>query len=310
MSTSPLWQNRAHGKLLLTGEYAVLDGALALAFPVRFGQSLRVEAHESLGRLFWTSLNLEGTVWFEASFGLRDFTVLQTTNIATARRLQQMFQACRNQNPHFLNNAAGYQAYTQTDFPREWGLGTSSTLIALLARWAEVDPYEVLFNTLGGSGYDIACAFAEKPLLYRLDGRLPEVKAVDFSPAFADQLYFVFLGKKQNSREGIEHYRRHINEHAQLIQNISAITRQCLACRELDEFAGLLLEHEQLIGQALNLPRAQDLYFPDFQGVIKSLGAWGGDFVLAAGKGLPEDTHTYFMEKGYNTCISYRDMVL
>lgn len=310
MNTSPLWQNRAHGKLLLTGEYAVLDGALALALPVRFGQSLRVEAHESTGRLLWTSLDLEGTVWFEASFGLRDFTVLQTTNIATARRLQQMLQACRNQNPHFLNNAAGCQAYTQTDFPREWGLGTSSTLIALLARWAEADPYELLFNTLGGSGYDIACAFADGPLLYCLDGRQPEVKAVDFAPAFADQLYFVFLGKKQNSREGIEHYRRHIKEDTRLIENISALTRQCLECRELGEFTNLLLEHEHLIGQALALPRAQDLYFPDFPGVIKSLGAWGGDFVLAAGKGLPEDTHAYFVEKGYNTCIAYRDMVL
>ena len=32
------------------------------------------------------------------------------------------------------------------------------------------------------------------------------------------------------------------------------------------------------------MPRAQDLYFPDFKGVIKSLGAWGGDFVLATQK--------------------------
>ena len=31
-----------HGKLLLTGEYAVLDGAKALSIPTRFGQSLEV----------------------------------------------------------------------------------------------------------------------------------------------------------------------------------------------------------------------------------------------------------------------------
>jgi len=310
MNTTPLWQHHAHGKLLITGEYAVLDGALALALPVRYGQSLRVETGEAPNRLLWNSLDRAGKVWFKAAFTGPDFTVEHTTHAPTSTRLQQMLRACRAQNPQFLNDGAGYQVFTQTGFPREWGLGTSSTLIALLARWAEADPYEVLFDTLGGSGYDIACACAEGPLLYRLDGRHPNVQAVDFKPPFADQLFFVFLGKKQNSREGIQHYRRHKPEHADLIENISTITRQCLQCREVHEFARLLLEHERLIGEALGLPRAQDLYFPDFPGVVKSLGAWGGDFVLAAGNEAPQDINAYFRKKGYDTCISYADMVL
>ncbi|MEM0993828.1 MAG: GHMP kinase, partial [Bacteroidota bacterium] len=32
----------AHGKLLLTGEYAVLDGAVALAVPSKLGQRLDI----------------------------------------------------------------------------------------------------------------------------------------------------------------------------------------------------------------------------------------------------------------------------
>lgn len=310
MNKEPLWHHRANGKLLLTGEYAVLDGALALALPVRYGQSLRVEPGDTPGQLHWKSIDQHGTAWFEAAFSLPGLTVISTTQANTAIQLQAFLHACRRQAPVFLNHDQGLQVFTQTDFPREWGLGTSSTLIALLARWAEVDPYPVLFDTLGGSGYDIACAFAEGPLLYRLANRHPEIQPADFHPVFSDQLFFVFLGKKQNSREGIRHYRQFVSENNRLADDISAITRQCLLCSDLGTFTSLLLEHERLIGRALGLPRAQDLYFADFPGVVKSLGAWGGDFVLAAGNGSADDTFAYFRRKGYDTCIPYGEMVL
>lgn len=308
MSKAVIWKHYAHGKLLLTGEYAVLDGALALAVPVRYGQALRATAGTEPGQLSWISLDQHGNCWFEARFSLDDLEAIQTTDIVIAGTLQQILRACRQKNPDFLNT--GCTVTTQTDFPREWGLGTSSTLIALLARWAEIDPYAVLFETMGGSGYDIACAFAGGPLLYALQNRHPHVEHIDFHPPFADHLFFVFLGKKQNSREGIRRYRELVQEKTGLVGLVSGITRQCLHCRDLPTFNRLLLEHERLIGQALGIPRAQELYFPDFPGVVKSLGAWGGDFVLAAGEGPPEETRAYFAEKGFSTCIPYRDMVL
>lgn len=43
---------RANGKLLLTGEYLVLDGALSLAFPTRKGQTLLAKKSEKKG-FFW-----------------------------------------------------------------------------------------------------------------------------------------------------------------------------------------------------------------------------------------------------------------
>ncbi len=310
MMNNPAWENRAHGKLLLTGEYAVLDGALALALPVRYGQRLRAEPGEIPGALHWKSLDQDGNAWFEATFSLPGLALLDTTGETTATILQAILRACRHQAPAFLNFDTGLRVITQTDFPREWGLGTSSTLIALLARWAGVDPYRVLFDTFGGSGYDIACAFAEGPLLYRLTNLHPEIQHAGFHPVFSDHLFFVFLGKKQNSREGIRHYRQYVTENKNLVDDISAITRQCLQCADLGMFAGLLLEHERLVGRALGLPRAQDLYFADFPGVVKSLGAWGGDFVLAAGSGSADETCAYFRRKGYDTCIPYGKMVL
>ena len=47
------------------------------------------------------------------------------------------------------------------------------------------------------------------------------------------------------------------------------------------------------------------LKFQDFKGEIKSLGAWGGDFILASGL----DSPSYFKSKGYKTIIKFDDMV-
>ena len=284
----------ARGKLLLTGEYAVLDGAPSLALPVLSGQPLQASVTNQMGKLFWESLNSRGKSWFQAVFSVPDLFVLQASSAGTGETLQQLLQACRRQNPEFLKAPDGLRVRTQTDFPRTWGLGTSSTLIAALARWADVDPYEVLFETLGGSGYDIACAFAEGPLLYRLEGEKPIVEPVEFFPDFADRLFFIFLEKKQNSRDAIRRYRELTTDKAGLIETISKLTRQCLEARTLTDFSAVLLEHEQAISRALALPRAQDLYFPDFPGVVKSLGAWGGDFVLAASTLEPAETRAYF----------------
>jgi hypothetical protein len=49
------------------------------------------------------------------------------------------------------------------------------------------------------------------------------------------------------------------------------------------------------------------MLFPDFKGIVKSLGAWGGDFVMVLSKQNPKE---YFIEKGYTTILSYDEMVL
>ncbi len=78
---------------------------------------------------------------------------------------------------------------------------------------------------------------------------------------------------------------------------------------DLTHFCTLLEAHESLIANALQLPRAKELYFKDFQGSIKSLGAWGGDFVLAATALPPEAVTTYFQEKGFEVCLPYEDLI-
>jgi len=305
----PVFETRAHGKLLLTGEYFVLDGAKALATPVRYGQSLRVEAGKEPGHLSWTSKNHDGTVWFLAEYEMPSLSPLTFTDKKVADRLAALLKSCRRQNLGFLAGNEGFKVLTQNDFPREWGLGTSSTLIAALAKWAGVNPYEVLFDTLGGSGYDIACAYSEGPILYRLDGQTPEVQPANFQPPFADSLFFVYLGKKQDSRIGILRYRERAKDNTALIAEISRLTERFLAAKNLPELNIIIREHESLISRALDLPRAKDLYFNDFWGEIKSLGAWGGDFVLATSDRSEAETQAYFLEKGFETFSSWQSMI-
>jgi mevalonate kinase len=309
----------SRGKLLLTGEYAVLDGASALALPTRMGQHLEVETFplaepSPQRRLFvrWESLDVEGLPWFSADFVGSDFAVAQSTDADVAQRLQQILRAAAELNPGFLSDAPCLGVATQLDFPRLWGLGTSSTLIANVARWAGVDPFALLARTFGGSGYDLACATASGPIVYRLgaEGR-PEWAPAAWNPPFAPLLYFVYLGQKQDSRAGIARYRALSPEvRERLVPALSALTDQlCQPSLDFETFRELLTAHENYLSEALGLPRAQALHFPDFPGTVKSLGAWGGDFVLLATTWEEQRLRDYLREKGFGTVLGYGALV-
>ncbi len=55
----------SHGKLLITGEYVVLDSALSLAVPTKLGQKMEVLFEENLAdnTLTWYSIDSEGETW-------------------------------------------------------------------------------------------------------------------------------------------------------------------------------------------------------------------------------------------------------
>ena len=296
---------RSHGKLLLTAEYLVLDGAKALALPTTYGQTLKVEEIQE-SRLHWKSLDPEEHVWFEGFFDLQSkhFDIKNDT----AHTLAKLLNEAARLNSDFLSKGHGYSVVTQLDFPQNWGLGSSSTLINNIATWADVDAYELLWNAFSGSGYDIACAQHDSPLLYRVEDRLPTVETISFDPPFKDQLFFVHLNQKQNSREAIAHYRALPKEQlANIIATIDAVTHEILACTTLDSFERLLNHHEKVMGTLLQLQPVKERLFPDFSGSVKSLGAWGGDFVLATGD---EHGPAYFRSKGYDTAIPFTEMVL
>ena len=289
----------------------MLDGALALALPCQKGQRLSLSDIAPSDQLIWQSWDDQDQQWFNGRFDLSNFSILESNDPAVSQTLQQLLTSCQQQNPSFLSTTAkGIAIDTYLEFPRNWGLGSSSTLMALLAQWAEVDAYQLLRDSLGGSGYDIACAQATGPLFYQLINGQPQASPVTFQPSFHQHLYFVYLGKKQNSREGIQHYRKTIAHNQQLIDEVSELSKSVLQSTDLANFQRLLSTHEDLLSATLKLPRVQHRYFNDFSGVVKSLGAWGGDFVLAASDWEAQQVKEYFQTKGMNTIIPYQQMVI
>lgn len=296
----------ASGKLLISGEYAVLDGALALACPTKGGQHLDWEP-AATANLHWRSLDAQGKPWFEAYFSADSLELIRATDRAMAERLREIFQAILNRQPQWEFPLCG-RVTSELDFDPQWGLGTSSTLISLLAQWAEIDPYELLEATFGGSGYDIACAQASGPIFYQIESsKNIWVKPAKFNPPFADQLFFVYRNRKQNSRSAMKHYRAQEKPKG-FLQEISTISQKLTSTTNLQEFRDLLQFHEELLAGVLQqIPVQKDL-FPDFEGQMKSLGAWGGDFILAA---TPmENPKVYFQKKGYPVVIPFSEMLL
>ncbi len=296
----------SNGKLMLTGEYLVLDGAMALALPTKSGQDLVVESGSGK-QIFWKSHDHDGAIWFGDVISFSDISgkCIPGNNPVRDTLIEILHEAWKI-DPSFLA-AEGYSVTTNLTFPRSWGFGTSSTLINNIAQWLNIDAFVLLKNSFGGSGYDIACAQHNQPVLYQLQNRKPKIRTVDFNPEFSAQLYFVYLNKKQSSKSAISSYYKQHKETDTIVPAIDAVTEQLLQAADLEEFSALLEKHESILSGILHSAPVKELLFPDFEGTVKSLGAWGGDFVLAVSS---HDPTAYFMDKGYTTIIPYAEMIL
>lgn len=299
-----------HGKLLITGEYFVLDGAKALAVPTRFGQTLRVTTLNAKGRLlYWVALNNQNKPWLNLVFDTSGFNCINAKQ-EEAVRLTKILQEARKMNPDFLATDNDVAVETRLEFPNEWGLGTSSTLIHCVAKWAEVDGYELLKNTIGGSGYDVACAAAGSAIVYQLRGQKAVSNPVQWHPAFSNNIYFAYLGKKQLSSEGIQYYKTRLQDKPHAITELNKITEAILDCTDLKLFESFINEHEALIAGQLKLTKVKDSVFPDYWGSVKSLGAWGGDFVMLINERDVDDLKHYLNEKSISIVFGWNELLL
>lgn len=297
----------------------VLDGAVSLAVPTKFGQDLIIEPIQE-SQLVWASFTNTGTCWFEAVFDLPRLRLVSCTFDSEkegsaefiAETLQTILSEARKLNPGFLQNNSGFLVKTNLSFPKDWGLGSSSTLIHNIASWAKVDAYALLWNAFSGSAYDIACAKNNTPIFYQLKNRKPIVKEAEFKPKFAGELFFVYLNKKQNSREGIQRYKAYQSKKPEDsfqadIDHISLLSNEFVKASSAKDLEKIMIDHENIIASIIKLNPVKEDLFPDYFGAIKSLGAWGGDFVLVTGN---ENTPNYFKEKGFDTILRYSELVL
>jgi mevalonate kinase len=299
-----------NAKLLLSAEYLVLNGAKALAVPLRFGQRLCVDENLQ-GFISWQSIAHDGSDWFKGKYTLNDFSIIESSDQDIAKHPQRLLLAARKLNPEFCLKSAGYNVISTLNYPLLWGLGSSSTLIAAIAGWAGIDPFRLHFEVSKGSGYDIACAISNSPLLYTIRDHKPEFEFVAFLPSFADKIFFVYQGKKQDSAQGIDAYKnRNSNPAKSIINEANLLTGRMLHASNLPDFEQVLHEHEMLISNVIEVPTIRQTLFSDLPGEVKSLGAWGGDFCLLTWRDDPLLLAAYLKSKGLETWFNFNDIVL
>jgi mevalonate kinase len=299
-----------HGKLLLTGEYFVLDGALSLALPTKVGQSLSVNYTQSFSpSLSWKSYDVNGNLWFDSQFEFWHFKCIDENPSEEALFLQKILQQVRKQNPHFLRDNVDVKVETRLGFPLTWGLGSSSSLIYNIAQWAYISPFELLFKTHGGSGYDIACAQSDGPIAYKKITSGPNWSPIYFNPSFKNQLFFVYLGKKQNSREAVKDYNSKRPFDQSILNKVTELTQEFMNAQTIKQFMTSMTMHEDLVASTLQLEKVKEASFSDFKGAIKSLGAWGGDFILVATEMPKNYVVDYFKTRGLEVVYEYSDLI-
>lgn len=298
----------SNGKLLITGEYLVLDGAEALAVPTKFGQTLEIVPNNKKS-IVWKSADANHEIWFETEIFWTEIieNKILLNFSETKKTLIQILHHAWKANPNADQVNAGFDVVTQLSFPRAWGLGTSSTLINNIAKWFQVNPFQLLNESFGGSGYDIACAETNQPIVYQRIDENPVFKPVDFAPSFHENIYFVYLNRKQSSAAAIASYYNKRQNVSRQIKEINTITEQIIHCENEANFQYLLQDHEAILSNILEMQTVQETFFPEFDGVVKSLGAWGGDFVLVHSKSNPK---AYFHSKGFETILHFEEMVL
>ena len=293
------------GKLLITAEYLVLKGAKGLAMPTKYGQKMSIKKNRK-NYIVWEAYTCDNEKWIDCKFDL-NFKLLKSKKTKTefVYSLSKLLKNINVLSPGFAGE--GLNISTNLEFKRNWGLGSSSTLINNVSNWLNINPYELLKTTYNGSGYDIAVANSKKSIFFQKKGDTNEITPARFSPPFKDNLFFIHLNKKVNSQKEVTKFLNQKNEYKDDILKINSLGEMLVKEKNQKIFNEMIKEHEEIISKIISKKPIQKIIFKDFCGQIKSLGSWGGDFILASGD---TETPNYFSKKGYNIIIPFSEMKL
>lgn len=293
------------GKLLLTSEYVVLDGALALAVPTKLGQEFFFEeVADGNSIVVWEALH-QNQEWLKVVIDYQNWSILETNNPTAAAFVIKVLRNVQEYSLIKFKKTDSYHLKTNLQFPSDYGWGSSSTLMNNVASWAEMDPFLLNEISLGGSGYDIAVAHEKSALLYQIKENSKLIEPIEYKPIFADELLLVHLNQKQDSREGIKMYRSKKIQ-TDIIEEFSKITKEIIKSDNIGAFSLLMEKHEENMSELIGIPTIKEKFFSSLPVFVKSLGAWGGDFVLTKSfSGCNE----WFLENGFKTVLKYNDVV-
>ncbi len=296
----------ASGKLLLFGEYFVLRGAQSIVMPLRYEQTLSVSPHTS-ENIRWQCFE-NGNEWLDITLS-PESRIINTSDEKKATIVQHLLNTIKKKKPSL--KILGLHFHFEIDFKRNYGFGTSSTFISLLSQWSGVNPYLLLEKSFGGSGFDIAAATATEPFIYQADRLHADAKRqinpVRISKNISNQLLFVYTGKKQRSRDEVMGFEKIVTPPNQIAE-MNHIIEKVLSCEEIRDFEEQMNRSELLLSTILNMRPVKLLNFSDYPYSVKSLGAWGGDFIMATFRDETK-ARNYFSERGMHPIFNYQQLI-
>ncbi len=295
---------------MISGEYLVLRGALSLALPIRFGQALLVSRQAQADSTIKWDTYIFNKLWFSGRFDPENFDIIGSDNYRAAEFVSKCMKAAQKLNPDFQPGKRPCNVKSVINFDINYGFGSSSSLISNIAYWSKTDPYQLHEAVANGSGYDVACARAERAIFFRKESSGYLIEDAGFNPPFKDDIYFVYLGRKQDSSGSVARFNRESDVSDDIIREISQISAEFSKTDNIDDFNLLIERHEQILSDVLRTAKIKDEFFQDFDGCVKSLGAWGGDFAMFTWKGEKEDLIDYINNKGLKVIYSYEDLLI
>jgi hypothetical protein len=91
-----------------------------------------------------------------------------------------------------------------------------------------------------------------------------------------------------------------------LIHYFSQLTDKILVSENLENFSLIMENHEKTMSNFLKIPTVKEKYFKNAPSFFKSLGAWGGDFILTT---KFCDYENYFLHNGFPNFFSYENLI-
>lgn len=270
--------------------------------PLSLGQNLQVSSYTK-DEILWECFNENKICWLEIRFS-EDLVILQTSDREKALIAQKLLSLIKEKAPQLL--LKGIHFKFTLEFNRQFGFGSSATLISLLGQWSGVDPYYLSEQTFGSSGYDIAAATAPGPFVYSRKNKIEEYCTL---PEFITQhLLFIYLGEKQSSsREANKFISRPTTD--QQTDEMNELVTAAAHCKQISAWEELMEESEQLVSYILKTKPVKEQLFADYPFSIKSLGAWGGDFMMASCRDISEGMK-YFHQKQKAPIFTYKELTI
>jgi mevalonate kinase len=299
----------SNGNLLIAGEYFVLEGAKAFAVPLKYGQEMQVDKLTNENNtIHWSVLELSKPL-FSVDFDSEKLDISSQFPNERSLRLQQILRALKSLKPDLFREKRSYWVRCNIEFNLNWGWGSSSSLMCNLASWAGTDPFKLNRLVSSGSGYDIATSGSQTPVFFRIVDKKQSIEPATFNPPFKENIVFIYTGRKQNSQDSILRNIASIRKYRKMVPVISWLSEKMSCEKNIGEFIGYVAEHEKILSGILNMQRIKEMYFRDFDGELKSLGAWGGDFIMAVSPGSSEYISKYFRMKGIHTMFRFENII-